>query len=219
MLLYVIEFPNGKLYFGITNRTIKQRWSGHLTAARRGIKRPICAALLRYPEATIRALVVGERGYISDLEARAIAAYATTNREFGYNVGMGGDFNPMLGNTHSEDAREKIGAASRARVRTAESNAKTSAALKGRPISPERRTAISVATKAVMTTPEMRAKVSAAQTGVRRSPPRQPKVLSAEHRQNIGKSGKGLKRSPETCERIRLAKLATWARKRSVQAS
>ena len=29
-LLYVIEFPNGKRYFGITGRTLKLRRRGHL---------------------------------------------------------------------------------------------------------------------------------------------------------------------------------------------
>jgi hypothetical protein len=216
MLLYVIEFPNGKRYFGITDRTLNIRWSNHLSDARSGKNRPICRALRRYPEARIRPLVVGDRDYIHKLERRAVAAYGTTDRKFGYNFGLGGETNPMLGNRHTEEAKSKIGAASSARTRTPESNAKTSASLKGRSFSAGRCAAISAATKAAMATPEMRAKLSAAQTGVKRSPSAKKRVLTAQHRANIGAAGRGLKRSPETCERIRLAKLATWARKRAV---
>jgi hypothetical protein len=217
-LLYVIEFPNGKRYFGITGRTAEVRWRDHLSDAKR-LKRPICAAIAKYNEARMRTLVIGSMDYIHELEIKAIAAFRTTDRRFGYNVGLGGDFNPMLGNRHGAEALVKIADASRALVRTPASNAKRSAALRGKPISPERRSRISAATKSAMEHPSVRLKISTAKSGFKFSPEalaaRPKRVLSAETRAKIGIAGRGLKRSPETCERIRQAKLATWARKKS----
>jgi hypothetical protein len=157
--LYVIEFPNGKRYFGITVRAPDLRWNDHLKVARKNRGRPVCKALRKYPTACLRVLVIGPDDYIKNLESKMIEAYNTTDRLFGYNFGRGGDYNPMTGKRHTPEAIAKISAASRSRIRTPESKAKTSAALKGRPISPERRLKISIATKAAMASPEVRAKI------------------------------------------------------------
>lgn len=156
MLLYVIEFPNGMRYFGITDRSLAVRWADHLADSRRKTKRPICIALAKYPGATIRTLVVGTCDYIHDLETKAIEAFRTADREFGYNVGLGGDFNPMLGRRHTPEALAKIGAASRARVRTAETKAKISASLKGHSVSAETRAKL----RASIGRPEVRARIT-----------------------------------------------------------
>lgn len=156
MLLYVIEFPNGKRYFGITDRPLHSRWLNHLADSRRGTNRPVCRALKRYPDAKIRALVVGDRDYIHALEQRAIAAYGTTDRQFGYNFGAGGEVNPMLGKKHLPESIAKIAAESRSRVRSAASKAKVSASLKGRPVSEETRAKI----RASIMRPEVRAKIT-----------------------------------------------------------
>lgn len=160
--LYVIEFPNGKRYFGITARSAAERWRDHHKAARRLEGRPVCKALRKYPAATFRTLVFGHKAYIENLEARAIEAFDTTDRRHGYNFGKGGDFNPMDGKTHTEEARAKISAAGRGRIRSEESKAKTSATLKGRPISAERRAKISAATKIAMANPDVKARMLAA---------------------------------------------------------
>jgi len=145
--LYVIEFPHGKRYFGITERPLADRWRDHHNVARRKDRRRICVALRKYPHATIRTLVIGLRDYIHDLEIAAIEKFKTRDLKFGYNRGAGGDYNPMLGNRHSPEALAKIAEASRRRVRRPESNAKTSASLKGHPVPAETRAKLSAALK------------------------------------------------------------------------
>lgn len=157
--LYVIEFPNGKRYFGITVRAPHLRWQDHIKVARRNRGRPVCKALRKYPTACLRVIAIGPSDYIRDLETKIIAAYSTTDRRFGYNFGPGGDFNPMAGKRHSPEAIAKISAAGRGRARTPESRAKTSASLKGRPVPSERKSKISAATKIAMARPEVAAKL------------------------------------------------------------
>lgn len=148
-ILYVIEFPNGKRYFGITERSLDERWRDHHKVARRNYSRRICAALRKYRDAKIRCLVVGGRDYIHALEIAAIRAFQTQKRSHGYNVGDGGDYNPMLGQKHTLEAREKIGKAGRMRIRTAESKAKTSASLRGHRVSDETRAKIRAKLKGI----------------------------------------------------------------------
>jgi len=155
--LYVIEFSNGKRYFGITNRNPADRWRDHLKASRKYDRR-ICRAIRKHG-GTLRVLVRGRPDYIKELEISAIAAFKTCDWQFGYNTALGGDLNPMDGRRHTPEAIAKIAAASRARVRRPESNAKTSATLRGRKHSEERRQAVSAATKVAMASPEVRAKL------------------------------------------------------------
>lgn len=145
--LYVIDFPHGKKYFGITSRSLEERWRDHHKVARRKHSRRICVALRKYPKATIRTLVIGSRDYIHALEIAVIEKFNTRDRRFGYNRGFGGDFNPMLGNRHSQSALAKISQAGKTRTRTAESRAKTSASLKGHAVSFETRAKLSAALK------------------------------------------------------------------------
>lgn len=200
----------------MTSRTLQQRLQGHLHESKQR-DRAVHAAIKKYwPKVFARTLVVGARSYIAALEIAAIQKFNARDRRYGYNISAGGDSNPMDGNSHDLVARAKIGVASSARTRTPESNAKTSATLKGRPISPERRMKISVATKAAMANPEIRAKVSAGLKGKKRpNSPLRGRKQTPEHIANMRAALTGKKRTPETCERIRLAKLATWTEKRT----
>lgn len=54
-------------------------------------------ALRKYGEGmAFEPMVVGERDYILEMEAKAIVAFNTLDREFGYNVANGGDASPSL---------------------------------------------------------------------------------------------------------------------------
>ena len=156
--LYVIEFQNGKKYFGITKQKLAYRWKAHLSVSKRH-HTPICRALRKYEGATIKLLVVGNREYIHDLEIRAIKAFRTTEREFGYNFGQGGEINPMLGQSHTQASLAKISKASKKRPHLPESNAKTSAALKNHDVPLNTRIKISAAVKAIWKDPKYRARV------------------------------------------------------------
>jgi hypothetical protein len=94
--LYSLDFPNGKKYIGITSRGLAVRWRGHCCAAAGGMDRPVNEAIRKYGAANVvaRTLVVGEKRYIQDLEIAAIATFRTTDREFGYNLGLGGETAP-----------------------------------------------------------------------------------------------------------------------------
>lgn len=220
--LYVIEFPNRKRYFGITSRTLEQRWSAHLSRAKKTPRRPICAALLKYPEAKIRPLVVGPASYIVDLEIKMIAACRTDDREFGYNFGAGGDIGPMLGKNHDADALSKISIASKLRPRLPESNAKTSARLKGHPVSQETRKKISAATKEAMATLEIRAKMRTFYNS-RIGQPLHPNLLAAitgkplskKHKAKLAVALKGRTFSDETRAKMSEGKRLSWARKKA----
>lgn len=224
--LYVIEFPNGKRYFGITVRAPDLRWKDHLKVARKERRRPVCQALRKYPTACMRVLLIGPADYVRDLESKMIAAYNSTNRLFGYNFGRGGDHSPMTGKRHTAEAIAKISAAGRGRIRTPESKAKTSAALKGRPISPARRAKISSATKLAMARPEVKAKIRVSgdakigqsiHANLRASITGKP--LSKAHRAKLSVSLKGRTFSEETRVKMSQGKTLSWARKKAAQAA
>lgn len=156
-VLYVIEFSNGKRYFGITTRDPAERWRDHLKASRRYDRR-ICRAIRKHG-GKMRVLVRGSIDYVKELEVRAIAAFKTSDWQFGYNTAYGGDINPMEGRRHTPEALAKIAKASRERVWSAETNRKRSESLKGIRHSAERRAKVGAATKAAMADPAVRAKL------------------------------------------------------------
>jgi hypothetical protein len=200
--LYVIEFQNGKKYFGITGQKLSCRWKAHLSTSKRR-NSPISRALRNHKDdAAIHLLVIGHRDYILDLEIKAIEAFKTRDPKFGYNSGVGGEISPTLGVKHSLESLTKISEASKKRPRLAESNAKTSATLKGHDVSDETKKRISVGTKEAWKDPEFRERVIAPKRG---HPPLAAlaaitgKPLTIEHRKNISIGVKGKKRSPEIC--------------------
>lgn len=96
--LYRIAFPNGKLYFGITSKTIEERWHWHCKQNKTRMHLPVYNAIRKYGKenCAIEVLVLGEETYILDLEIRIIAQFDTRNRLYGYNVSLGGTKSPML---------------------------------------------------------------------------------------------------------------------------
>jgi hypothetical protein len=95
--LYVILFPNGKRYFGITYDP-RVRYLEHLKCAR-GIrsKAPVHEAIRKYgvAGALFKVLVTGRKDYISQLEVLAIAEFDSLAGRNGYNISPGGDISPM----------------------------------------------------------------------------------------------------------------------------
>lgn len=116
--LYQISFPNGKRYIGISNNA-KNRFYTHKTQSRAGRQTPLAAALRKYG-AKLEVLCIGDRQYILDLEVKAIEIFQTQNREFGYNVGPGGETSGIEGIGHSEKTRAKMSLSQQLRKRTPE---------------------------------------------------------------------------------------------------
>lgn len=185
--LYVAEFPNGKRYFGITGRSLTARRKDHLECASRP-RFPVHEAIRKHGVRVVfRTLVVGDRAYIADLEIKAIAAFNTCDRAYGYNVSLGGDLSPML----VPGIVSKMRATNTGRKLTPEHRAKLAA--KWTPLSPASRAKISASLQGTKKSLEHRARMSAAQTGRKRDPDAVARTASAL---------RGRKRSPEVCAAI-----------------
>jgi len=95
--LYEAASPSGKRYLGITSKTLKGRIKSHRDAVRSGSMIPFHRAIRYYGDAiTWRTLVIGDRDYILDLEAKAIEAFKTRDKRIGYNISLGGEASPSL---------------------------------------------------------------------------------------------------------------------------
>lgn len=84
---------NGKIYFGLTTRTLKQRFDSHLSAVRQGSKFRFHNAIRKYGVDSWDLEIVAESddmNFIRKKEEELISEYNTTNNAFGYNAKPGG---------------------------------------------------------------------------------------------------------------------------------
>lgn len=166
--LYVMAFPNGKLYFGITSGPLKGRWGSHKNSVSAGSRKRVHLAIAKYgvDNVQIRTLVIGERDYILDLEQRAIAKFNTQDRRFGYNISMGGE-SGALGMKHSFEAKMKISTLKMGHTVSETTRQKLRAANLGNKVSEETRRKIGIASarRKCPKSIETRAKISAALKG------------------------------------------------------
>lgn len=107
--IYIVRNTvNGKIYVGMTGKTVAQRWALHLANARKDSpKQSITRAIKKYgPENfTIRKIDGCEsRELACGLEMTYILLYQATNTDLGYNCTFGGD-----GVVPTPEVREKIG--------------------------------------------------------------------------------------------------------------
>lgn len=170
--VYKHVFPNGKIYIGITSRSLNQRWQHG-----KGYSGYVRKAIDKYGWDNIKHFVlVGD--FTEDeaklKERQLIAKYHSNQYEFGYNLTEGGDGSP--GYKHTEKAKEKMRAAAHRRVWTEESRRKESISVKktweyrDRTVSEETRRKISAANKGRILSEETRKRMSASRTGVKRGP-------------------------------------------------
>jgi group I intron endonuclease len=202
-LLYVIEFPNGKRYFGITSKTIRHRWMRHCSDARRGSNLPVHQAIMRYGTNNLvpQVLALGEKHEILSLEIEFIRFFRTTDRSQGYNVGLGGETSPMsspevaakrAGRRHSAETLKKM---SKPHIMT-DAGRLVLSSRAGIPLSEKTRDKIRVARANQIITPESNLKRSQTQTG---------RKVSLETRQKMSatRNTSGLRSSPEHMEMLR----------------
>lgn len=113
--LYIHICPNKKVYIGITSKRPEERWkngSGYLN------NKHFYAAIKKYGWDNIEHKIIFNNLSKEDacrLESEYIAKYDSTNRKKGYNNSVGGE-NPSKGFKHTEEAKRKIGIASRNRI-------------------------------------------------------------------------------------------------------
>ena len=97
---------NGLIYFGITSKTLQQRWK---------------AGYRENPRLQNTINKYGEDGFIREVvldnltkdeacaeEIKHIAEYKATDKNIGFNISIGGTA-PMAGRHHTEEAKKKIG--------------------------------------------------------------------------------------------------------------
>ena len=212
--LYVLLFPNGKRYFGLSKKA-KSRWTGHKNTAKRGKSRaPVSLAIRKYGAENVRfkLLVVGALEYIQQLEIAAIAHFESLVSQNGYNVSPGGDISPMLipsvrvqvSNTLkkriADDPEYRADTFARlAKMNAPEARAKGRNTIKERgpiPISDETRAKMRASGKLVEHKPEQYIKSTAARK-------KNGKTWTEEMRRAAGKSQRERVRTEEELARLR----------------
>lgn len=105
-VVYMVSFPNGKKYIGITCRNFEIRKKEHLSKAQKGSKLKFHRALLKYKNAADwRVLNICDTYEQAKLlEIKYIDEFNT--QKFGYNLTNGGD--GTSGYKASEDHRRKL---------------------------------------------------------------------------------------------------------------
>lgn len=138
--LYVHITPNGKKYYGITGQKyVKQRWQ---CGKGYNHNQYFTKAINKYGWNNIQHIVLHEglgKEEAEELEQYMIQWYDTTNKDYGYNISLGGETghglygenHPMYGKHHSEEARQKISESNKGKCHTEEAKKKISEAKKG----------------------------------------------------------------------------------------
>lgn len=163
---------NGKKYIGQTNGTIAKRWKNHISD-KTGC-RLLKNAFAKYGIESFEVCAMAEADdaeSLNTLEVKFIADFQTQNREFGYNLNVGGKSGPQ----HPETI------------------AKRSATLKGRPLSAEHCAKLSIAHMGHSPSEETRRKMS--KPRLKKYPPKTPEQCAAI---SAGKLGKPL--GPKSAE-------------------
>lgn len=178
--VYAIGFPNGKLYVGVTRRTVAKRLTKHISSARTGSRYAVHRALRKYGR-NVRLIVLAQGvpfNEAKDLEIWWISRLNTFGVS-GYNATTGGE-----GATMAPETRRKISETTKGRKLTEDHKRKIGLAAKGRKPTEETKKRISEAKKF---SAEHRAKISKATKGNQGN---LGKKFSAEHRAKLSEAGK-----------------------------
>ena len=128
-LVYKHTAPNGKVYIGITSSAAEDRWKNGHGYSRQSY---FFKAIQKYGWENFTHEILYsdlEEQTAKDIEVRLIREYNSTNKDFGYNVTLGGD--GMRGYVPPQNVRDKIARANRGKVRSPESRRRISMAKLG----------------------------------------------------------------------------------------
>jgi len=108
MLIYkVTNLTSGKVYIGLTSKTVQERWEGHLQDVREGSYYKLHNAVRSYGEKNFKVEVIEDgitdKKVLCEREIFYIAKYRSAEDEFGYNMTFGGD-----GGRQIDEVIEKI---------------------------------------------------------------------------------------------------------------
>ena len=108
--IYKIEFPNGKVYIGLTTTSLKRRKSGHRKCAKGNDTRILYNALRKYTMEDTFELMEIDIAYtkeeLCEKEILYIQMYNSFDKEYGYNMTKGGE--GVNGWVRTQEQREKI---------------------------------------------------------------------------------------------------------------
>lgn len=101
-VVYLLIFPNGKKYIGITTKRFKDRLYQHCNALNENTKK--ARAIKKYKEFKAEVLFEGNRNELGSKEIEFIKEYNTYNN--GYNSTFGGEYG-TLGHIRSDISKQK----------------------------------------------------------------------------------------------------------------
>jgi len=219
---------NGKVYIGKTTQTVEARWQQMVYEAKRGTA-PVDYAIRKYGAAVLKTDILYTAKTLEELnsmETFFIILHQSHLEENGYNLTLGGDgagpgpLNPMWGKTHTDEVKQAQRLRRLGAKNSPESNEKRRLALTGdknpafgkvymdeRSVVGRRKGGLSNLGKKRSLATRTKMSISA-----------QGKEFSEEHCLHISqaKSGQGLgrKHSPESIERMRVARSLYWANRK-----
>lgn len=101
-VVYLLIFPNGKKYIGITSKRFKDRLYQHCNTLNENTKK--ARAIKKYKEFKAEVLFEGNSDELGDKEIEFIEEYDSYNN--GYNSTFGGEYG-TLGNVRSDISKQK----------------------------------------------------------------------------------------------------------------
>lgn len=163
-IVYRHTSPTGKIYIGITNQQPQKRWKNGLGYSDNPF---FYNAIKKYGWENFTHEILYESLSAEDacrIEEELIAKHKSYEREYGYNIALGGEANKP-----TEQTKQKISLAVRSKWENEEYKKKTSQKMRGLKRSAEGRQNIGAAQKKRFENPEERKKVSEAQIGKKRT--------------------------------------------------
>lgn len=125
----VSNLNNGKVYIGVTCKTVRERWMGHVCQAREGRKQIFHAAIRKYGAESFSVRQIdycASAKEAAKLETLYIGIYRATHRRYGYNSALGGP-----GLVPTEETRARMRISHLGKKRSAESLKKSAAKTMG----------------------------------------------------------------------------------------
>lgn len=108
--LYMLTFPSGKQYIGITQKDANTRFQRHIIHAKVGRRNAVHRAILKYGKdnVTVKTLVIADDlNYLRLIEKRAIQIYGTLSPK-GYNLTGGGEESGFWAEETLQKARKSM---------------------------------------------------------------------------------------------------------------
>ena len=197
---------NGKLYVGSTiKRKPSDRWGSHLASLRGGYHHslPLQRAYQKHGESAFVFEIIEEVAIASDVIARE-QHWLNVVRPFGR---RGYNICPVAGNKtgvpRSQASRKRMADKMRGRTHSAETRQRISASVTGFRHTDAAKEKIGNASRGKRFSDERRAKIAAALSGKPKSPSHREAIAARNKR--LGEAMRGVKKSAEHCESLRVA--------------